>query len=276
VADEEVHGVRAGGTGGVAAADTAGEPVVVCEGISKHFGGITALEGIDLTLRAGEITALVGDNGAGKSTLTKVLAGIYSPEEGSIRIHGVEQRFHGPKDAASAGIQVVYQDLALCDNLNTVQNLFLGRELIGPAVGGRRLRRSDMEHRAHGVLGELGVKVRSLGVAVGQLSGGQRQGIAICRSVLTDPEVILLDEPTAALGVEQKRQVRALLERLRGQGRAVMVISHDLHDVQELADRVVVLRLGRKVTELRRGEYSSSDIVDAITGASAFTAGGRS
>jgi D-xylose transport system ATP-binding protein len=111
---------------------------------------------------------------------------------------------------------------------------------------------------------------------VGQLSGGQRQGIAICRSVLTDPEVILLDEPTAALGVEQKRQVRALLERLRGQGRAVMVISHDLHDVQELADRVVVLRLGRKVTELRRGEYSSSDIVDAITGASAFNAGGRS
>ncbi|WP_448620294.1 ATP-binding cassette domain-containing protein [Geodermatophilus sp. URMC 65] len=276
MADDELHESPVGGTGGAAARDAVGEPVVVCQGVSKHFGGITALDGIDLALRAGEITALVGDNGAGKSTLTKVLAGIYSPEEGSIRIRGVEQRFHGPKDAAAAGIQVVYQDLALCDNLNTVQNLFLGRELIGPAVGGRRLRRSDMERRAHGVLGELGVKVRSLGVAVGQLSGGQRQGIAICRSVLTDPEVVLLDEPTAALGVEQKRQVRGLLERLRSQGRAVMVISHDLHDVQELADRVVVLRLGRKVAELRRGEYSSSDIVDAITGASAFSAGTRS
>ena len=250
------------------------EPVVECEGLSKHFGGVTALSGIDLTLHAGEITALVGDNGAGKSTLTKLLAGIYSPDEGSIRIRGEERRFHGPKDAAEAGIQVVYQDLALCDNLNTVQNLFLGRELVGATAAGRRLRRSDMEHQALRVLGELGVKVRSLGVPVGQLSGGQRQGIAICRSVLTDPEVVLLDEPTAALGVEQKRQVRGLLERLREQGRAVMVISHDLHDVQELADRVVVLRLGRKVGELRRGEYSSSDIVDAITGASNYRVGG--
>ena len=253
-----------------------GEPIVECEALSKHFGGVTALSGIDLTLRAGEITALVGDNGAGKSTLTKLLAGIYSPDEGSIRVRGVERRFHGPKDAAEAGIQVVYQDLALCDNLNTVQNLFLGRELVGSTVTGRRMRGSDMEHQAHRVLGELGVKVRSLGVPVGQLSGGQRQGIAICRSVLTDPEVVLLDEPTAALGVEQKRQVRGLLERLREQGRAVMVISHDLHDVQELADRVVVLRLGRRVAELRRGEYSSSDIVDAITGASSFRLGGGS
>jgi D-xylose transport system ATP-binding protein len=263
------------GTGTKAVAVTPGEPIVECESISKHFGGVTALSGIDLTLHAGEITALVGDNGAGKSTLTKVLAGIYSPDEGSIRVRGVEVRFHGPKDAAEAGIQVVYQDLALCDNLNTVQNLFLGRELVGSAASGRRMRRSDMEHRAQRVLGELGVKVRSLGVPVGQLSGGQRQGIAICRSVLTDPEVVLLDEPTAALGVEQKRQVRGLLERLREQGRAVMVISHDLHDVQELADRVVVLRLGRRVAELRRGEYSSSDIVDAITGASNFRLGGE-
>jgi D-xylose transport system ATP-binding protein len=276
VADPRTRTSHVEGTGTKAVAVTPGEPIVECESISKHFGGVTALSGIDLTLHAGEITALVGDNGAGKSTLTKVLAGIYSPDEGSIRVRGVEVRFHGPKDAAEAGIQVVYQDLALCDNLNTVQNLFLGRELVGSAASGRRMRRSDMEHRAQRVLGELGVKVRSLGVPVGQLSGGQRQGIAICRSVLTDPEVVLLDEPTAALGVEQKRQVRGLLERLREQGRAVMVISHDLHDVQELADRVVVLRLGRKVTELRRGEYSSSDIVDAITGASAFNAGGRS
>jgi D-xylose transport system ATP-binding protein len=253
-----------------AAAETQQGPVVECFGVSKHFGGVRALEGIDLALHAGEVTALVGDNGAGKSTLTKLLAGIYPPDEGSVRVRGEDVHFHGPQDAAAAGIQVVYQDLALCDNLNTVQNLFLGRELIGSAANGRRLRKSDMEHRAHQVLAELGVKVRSLGLPVGQLSGGQRQGIAICRSVLTEPEVVLLDEPTAALGVEHKRQVRGLLERLRDQGRAVMVISHDLHDVQEIADRVVVLRLGRKVTELRRGEYSSSDIVDAITGASAY------
>ena len=253
-----------------------GELVVECVGVSKHFGGVQALTDIDLTLHAGEVTALVGDNGAGKSTLTKVLAGIHSPDGGAIRIRGSEVRFHGPQDAAAAGIQTVYQDLALCDNLNTVQNIFLGRELIGSPMLGRRLRWSDMEHQAHKVLGELGVKVRSLDAPVGQLSGGQRQGIAICRSVLTDPKVVLLDEPTAALGVEQKRQVRALLGRLRDQGRAVMVISHDLHDVQEVADRVVVLRLGRRVTELRRGEYSSSDIVDAITGASSFQADGTS
>jgi D-xylose transport system ATP-binding protein len=243
-------------------------PLIECVALSKHFGGVQALADVDLSLHAGEVSALVGDNGAGKSTLTKLLSGIYSPDGGCIRVRGEERRFSGPQDAAAAGIQTVYQDLALCDNLNTVQNLFLGREVVGRAVSGRRLRWSDMEHRATQVLGELGVKVRSLVTPVGQLSGGQRQGIAICRSVLTDPDAVLLDEPTAALGVEQKAQVRGLLERLRDHGRAVMVISHDLHDVQQIADRVIVLRLGRKVAEFRRGQYTASDIVDAITGAS--------
>jgi len=255
-------------TGGPAGAAVLEAPILTGRGLSKNFGGVHALSGVDLDLYPGRVTALVGDNGAGKSTLTKMLSGIYSVDEGTITIRGRERALLGPDDASSAGIQTVYQDLALCDNLNTVQNLFLGREVVGSRLTGRRLQWSEMEHRATQVLGELGVKIRSLVTPVGQLSGGQRQGIAICRSVLTDPAVVLLDEPTAALGVAQKEQVLNLLDRLRGQGRAVMVISHDLHDVQQIADTVVVLRLGRKVAELQRGEFQPSDIVDAITGAS--------
>jgi D-xylose transport system ATP-binding protein len=252
-----------------AGAAVADEPILSGRGLSKHFGGVHALSDVDLDLHRGEVTALVGDNGAGKSTLTKLLSGIYSPDGGTLTIRGVETVLTGPESAAAVGIQTVYQDLALCDNLNTIQNLFLGREVIGSRWTGRRLRWSDMEHRATQVLSELGVKIRSLVTPVGQLSGGQRQGIAICRSVLTDPDVVLLDEPTAALGVAQKEQVLNLLDRLRAQQHAVLVISHDLHDVQKIADRVVVLRLGRKVAEFRRGSFESSDIVDAITGASA-------
>ena len=248
------------------------EPILSGRGLSKYFGGVHALSDVDLDLHRGEVTALVGDNGAGKSTLTKLLSGIYSPDAGTLTIRGTKTVLTGPESAAAAGIQTVYQDLALCDNLNTVQNLFLGREVIGSRWTGRRLRWSDMEHRATQVLSELGVKIRSLVTPVGQLSGGQRQGIAICRSVITNPDVVLLDEPTAALGVAQKEQVLNLLDRLRAQQHAVMVISHDLHDVQQIADRVVVLRLGRKVAEFRRGAFQSSDIVDAITGASAGAA----
>lgn len=248
--------------------DAGTQPILELQSVSKHFGGVQALSDIDLQLFKGQITALVGDNGAGKSTLTKVLSGIYTPDEGQIRLNGEPVRFHGPKDAASAGIQTVYQDLALCDNLNTIQNLYLGRELGGSAVAGFQLSWSEMERRASETLSSLGVKVKILTAPVGQLSGGQRQGIAICRSVLTNPDVVLLDEPTAALGVTQKEQVRNLLERLRDQGHAVMVISHDMHDVQHLADRIEVLRLGRKVATFTRGNYTTSDLVDAITGAS--------
>lgn len=235
--------------------------------VSKHFGGVQALVDISITLRPGEITALVGDNGAGKSTLTKVISGIYAPDSGEIIRGGEVVKFTGPKDANAAGIQTVYQDLALCDNLDTVQNLFLGRELGG---GGRRLFRlsaEEMESRARETLSSLGVKIKDLRVPIAQLSGGQRQGIAICRSVLTLPDIVLLDEPTAALGLTQKHQVRELLQRLREQGLAIMVISHDMSDVQFLADRIEVLRLGRKVASFRRGEYSTSDVVHAITGA---------
>jgi len=235
--------------------------------ISKSFGGVQALADISIELRAGEITALVGDNGAGKSTLTKVISGIYAPDAGEILRKGTPVRFTGPKDANAAGIQTVYQDLALCDNLDTVQNLFLGRELGGGGGHLFRLSAEEMESRAHETLSSLGVKIKDLRVPIAQLSGGQRQGIAICRSVLTLPEIVLLDEPTAALGLTQKHQVRELLQRLRDQGLAVMVISHDMGDVQFLADRIEVLRLGRKVASFRRGEYTSSDVVHAITGA---------
>jgi D-xylose transport system ATP-binding protein len=252
------------GTAGVGTA----QPILSGRGLSKHFGGVRAVSDVDIDLRQGEVTALVGDNGAGKSTLTKMLSGIYSADGGTLRVRGTEIALSGPDSASQAGIQTVYQDLALCDNLNTIQNLFLGREITGPRWTGHRLAWSEMEHRASRVLGDLGVKIRSLFTPVGQLSGGQRQGIAICRSVLTEPDIILLDEPTAALGVAQKEQVLNLLDRLRRQGRAVMVISHDLHDVQQIADRVVVLRLGRKVAEFSKGSFRASDIVDAITGAS--------
>ena len=251
-------------SGGAAVAD--GPPVLELRGLSKSFGGVRALEEVDLELRAGEIVALVGDNGAGKSTLVKLLSGINAPTAGEIRFEGRPVTLGSPQDAAALGIQTVYQDLALCDNLDTVQNLFLGRELVGLPMPGARLSRPAMEHGTREVLAGLDVKIRSLRTPVGRLSGGQRQSIAVCRSTLTDPKVVLLDEPTAALGVAQRGQVSALIRRLREQGRAVALVSHELHDVRELSDRVVVLRLGHKVAEFRRGAYTGEDLVAAITG----------
>jgi D-xylose transport system ATP-binding protein len=172
-----------------------------------------------------------------------------------------------PQDAAALGLQTVYQDLALCDNLDTVQNLFLCRELHNRIFAGRRLRRADMEHRARQVLADLGVTtLRDLMVPVGGLSGGQRQAVAICRSVLWEPSVVLLDEPTAALGVAQRQQVLSLIERLRDHNIGVILVSHDLADVVQVADRVLVLRLGRKVAEFLRGGYGRDQLVAAITG----------
>jgi D-xylose transport system ATP-binding protein len=240
--------------------------VLELRGISKFFGGVRALVDIDLTLRAGEIVSIVGDNGAGKSTLVKLLSGINAPNGGEVLFEGEPVTLHSPHDAANLGIQTVYQDLALCDNLDTVQNLFLGREIVSAPIPGARLSRPAMEHRAQEVLSGLSVKIRSLRTPVGRLSGGQRQSIAVCRSTLTDPKVVLLDEPTAALGVAQREQVTGLIRRLRDHGRAVGLVSHELHDVRELSDRVVVLRLGRKVAEFTRGNYTGEDLVAAITG----------
>lgn len=243
-------------------------PALELRSVSKHFGGVRALDNVSLAMYKGKITALVGDNGAGKSTLTKVLAGIYVPDQGDIVLNRSVARFTGPAEATDAGIQTVYQDLALCENLNTVQNLFLGRERGGRASALFQLSWQEMEHKAIETLSNLGVKIKDLTAPISQLSGGQRQGIAICRSILTTPDIVLLDEPTAALGVTQKEQVRNLLERLRDQGHAVMVISHDMQDVQYLADRIEVLRLGRTVATFHKGQYSTSDVIGAITGAS--------
>ncbi|MDX8482561.1 ATP-binding cassette domain-containing protein [Mesorhizobium sp. VK24D] len=249
------------------------QPVLELRNISKHFGGVHALEGVSLAVRPGEVVALVGDNGAGKSTLIKTIAGINIPDTGEIRINGEPVRIAAPHDSMRHGIQTVYQDLALCDNLDTVQNLFLGRELQSGFLAGSRLRRADMENQARRVLSELGVStLRDLTVPVGSLSGGQRQSVAICRSVLWEPKVVLLDEPTAALGVAQRKEVMALIMRLRATNHGVVVISHDLADVQEMADRVAVLRLGRKVAEFSRGTFSRDDLVSAITGLSVAAA----
>ncbi|TGU99810.1 sugar ABC transporter ATP-binding protein [Mesorhizobium sp. M00.F.Ca.ET.151.01.1.1] len=234
--------------------------------VSKHFGAISALTDVSFSVWPGEVVALVGDNGAGKSTLVKIISGIQSPSEGEIFCAGLGVALRSPHDAGHAGIQTVYQDLALCDNLDTVQNLFLGRELHNPWYLGRRLQRGAMEARAREILASLDVKIRDVSNPISSLSGGQRQSVAICRSILSDPRIVLLDEPTAALGVAQRKQVLALIDRLRGQGRAVVVVSHDLGDVQQVADRVVVLRLGRKVAEVSRGGYTREDLIGAITG----------
>jgi D-xylose transport system ATP-binding protein len=242
--------------------------ILELEGISKFFGGVRALNNVNLTLRAAEIVALVGDNGAGKSTLVKLLSGTGRPDAGVMRFEGQPVVLHGPTDATALGIQTVYQDLALCDNLDMVQNLFLGREVTSSKIPGSRLRRPTMEHQAREVLAGLGANIRNLRTPVGRLSGGQRQAIAVCRSELSNPKLVLLDEPTAALGVAQREQVLNLIKRLKAQGRSVVVISHDLHDVRDVADRVVVLRLGEKVAEMERGKYTPEQLVGAITGAS--------
>jgi D-xylose transport system ATP-binding protein len=245
------------------------EPAVVeVLGAEKHYGGLRALSGVDLHVDAGEVLALVGDNGAGKSTLLKLMSGVEPFDGGTLKVRGEEVAFHSPRDAAGHGIHTVYQDLSLCENLDTVQNLFLGQERVSSVVLGNRLDRGEMEVVARRVLGELAVKIQSLRAPVGWLSGGQRQGIAIGRALVSEPALILLDEPTAALGVEQKAEVYNLINRLRDRGCAVLLISHDLRDVRHLADRVAVLRLGTKVAEfMKADDYDVDDLVASITGA---------
>jgi D-xylose transport system ATP-binding protein len=247
---------------------------VSISGLSKYYGGVRALSDVNLTLNRGEVVALVGDNGAGKSTLVKLLAGTERADGGDIRIEGQLVTMESSRSAVARGIHTVYQDLSLCDNLDAVRNLFLGQEEISGIWSGRRLRRADMEAETQRILASLAVKLRSLNTPVGRLSGGQRQGIAICRALVTNPKMVLLDEPTAALGVSQRAEVLALIRRLKDQNCGVLVISHDLRDVQDVADRVVVLRLGEKVAEFKSGEYSSQDLVAAITGAHEAASGG--
>jgi D-xylose transport system ATP-binding protein len=249
------------------------EPLVELKGVNKFFGGVRALADVDLTVRRGEVLALVGDNGAGKSTLVKIISGTLHAESGEMFVEGQEVRMESSRHAVDLGIHTVYQDLSLCDNLDVVRNLFLGQERTSGVLSGKRLKRREMEDEARRVLGSLSVKLKSLDSPVGKLSGGQRQGIAICRALVTKPKLVMLDEPTAALGIAQRTEVLGLIGRLRDQDCGVIVISHDLRDVQLVADRVVVLRQGRTVAQFVRGAYSSDDLVAAITGSHDFVAG---
>jgi len=241
-----------------------GAPILQLRGINKSFGPVHVLKQVNFAAYPGQVTALVGDNGAGKSTLVKIISGIVAADSGTYRFEDRIVRVDSPQAAAALGIATIYQDLALSDNLDVVANLFLGREEVG-GVG--LLDETDMEQQATKVLTRLAVRIPSVRTQVASLSGGQRQSVAIARSMLGKPTMVVLDEPTAALGVAQTAQVLDLIRRLRDQGLAVVVISHNLADVFAIADVIVVLWLGRQVAVLDAKQTNSEEVVAAITGA---------
>src|SRR3954471_11013089 len=237
-------------------------PLLQIRDLSKSFGSVQALSDVDFDVQPGEVMALVGDNGAGKSTLVKCIAGTHSADGGEVLFQGSEVHIHSPKDAARLGIEVVYQDLALCDNLDVVQNMYLGRE----AQRFQILNEATMEHHTASTLKTLAVTtIKSIRQPVATLSGGQRQSVAVARAVMWNSKLVILDEPTAALGVAQTEQVLALVRRLGEQGLGVILISHNLHDVFETADRITVLRLGRNVGAFDRRTTTQQAVVEAIT-----------
>ena len=240
----------------------ADSPLLELRGIKKRFGAVEVLRGVDLSLYSGQVTALVGDNGAGKSTLIKAVAGIYTIDEGTILWEGRPVHIRGPKDAASLGIEVVYQDLALADNLDVVQNMFLGRERMKHFT----LDEDSMERTAQETLESLRVTtVKSVRQPVSSLSGGQRQSVAVAKAVMWNSRLVILDEPTAALGVAQTGQVLELVKRLGQRGLAVMIVSHNLTDVFAVADQIAVLRLGNLVAEVKASEVDSQQVVELMT-----------
>jgi len=239
------------------------EHLLSLRGITKRFGAVRALTGVDLDVYSGEVVALVGDNGAGKSTLVKILSGVHPQDGGTITFGGNPVTIATPTDARDIGIETVYQDLSLCDNLDVVSNLWLGRELRRNGV----IDEVEMEGRSWSLLRELSARISSVRVAVASLSGGQRQTVAIARSLIGEPSILILDEPTAALGVAQTAEVLNLIERLRERGLGVIIISHNIADVQAVADRIVVLRLGRNNGNFRVADVTSEVIIAAITGA---------
>jgi D-xylose transport system ATP-binding protein len=238
-------------------------PLLEIRDISKSFGSVQALSDVDFEVRHGEVMALVGDNGAGKSTLIKCIAGIHGYDDGEIYFDGKVVHIHGPKDSAKLGIEVVYQDLALCDNLDVVQNMYLGREVHDWLY---RLNEPAMEQRTAETLKSLAVTtIRSIRQPVASLSGGQRQSVAVAKAVQWNSRLVILDEPTAALGVAQTAQVLALVKRLADRGLAVVLVSHNLHDIFEVATRITVLRLGRDIGVYERAKTTQQEIVQAIT-----------
>ena len=239
------------------------QPLLELRGVSKRFGAVNALSGVDFHADNGQVMALVGDNGAGKSTLIKCVAGIHPIDSGEILWEGSPVTISGPKDAARLGIEVVYQDLALADNLDVVENMYLGRETLSNL---RRLDEAKMESSALRVLGDLSVTtIGSVRTPVASLSGGQRQSVAVAKAVLWNSKLVILDEPTAALGVAQTRQVLNLVRRLAEQGLAVVMVSHNMSDVFEVADLITVLRLGQRVAEFERAQTTQREVVEAIT-----------
>jgi simple sugar transport system ATP-binding protein len=240
--------------------------VLELSSISKNFGAIQALQEVSLNLQEAEVLGLMGDNGAGKSTLVKIIAGNFRPSHGTIRIEGQEVHFHRPVEAREHGIEIVYQDLALCDNLTAAANVFLGREVrrgVGPF---RILDYSHMYRRAGELFAELKSETRPRDL-VKQMSGGQRQAVAIARTRLSDPKIVLMDEPTAAISVRQVAEVLNLIRRLRDQGIAIVLISHRMPDVFAVADRITVLRRGRKVADRKIADTSPEQVTGLITGA---------
>jgi ABC-type sugar transport system ATPase subunit len=258
-------------TAAVAKASETDEPLLKVRGLDKHFGPVQALYHVDLDLPAGQVTALCGDNGAGKSVLTKCIAGIYSPDHGQVFWQGQPVHVHSPRDAARLGIETVYQDLALSDNLDIVQNMFLGRERLSRGF----LDEDSMERAAGETLASLHVTtVRSIRQPVASLSGGQRQSVAVAKAVMWNSKLVIMDEPTAALGVAQTRMVLDLIKRLRDRGLAVMVISHNLVDVFEVADRIAVMYLGRLVVQDKASTFDLQQVVEYMTTGSSSHAGG--
>jgi ABC-type sugar transport system ATPase subunit len=241
---------------------TEGAPLLELRGVSKTFGAVQALNRVDLTVPAGKVTALAGDNGAGKSVLIKTVSGLWQPSEGQILWEGAPANIHSPNDAEARGITTIYQDLALCDNLDIVQNMFLGHEKLRH----RLLDETSMELAARQTLADLHVTtVRSIRQPVASLSGGQRQSVAVAKAVMSAAKLVIMDEPTAALGVAQTQMVLELIKRLSSQGTAVMVVSHNLNDVFAIAEQISVLYLGRMVASGPVSEFDPQVVVDYMT-----------
>lgn len=238
-------------------------PVLALRGVSKRFGAVQALTDVELEVHAGEVVALVGDNGAGKSTLVKTIAGVHPIDDGVIEWEGAPVSINKPHDAQGLGVATVYQDLALCDNLDVVGNLYLGRELLRRGV----IDEVTMEKNSRELLSTLSIRIPSVRIPIASLSGGQRQVVAIARALIGDPKVVILDEPTAALGVEQTAQVLDLVERLRERDLGVILISHNMADVKAVADTVAVLRLGKNNGSFAVKDTTHEEIIAAITGA---------
>ena len=242
-------------------------PLLQARSIAKRFGALQALADVDVDIHAGEVLAILGDNGAGKSTFIKILSGAYEPSAGTLLLDGAPVSFASPQDAADVGIATIFQELALSENLSIAENVFLGRELVRRVLGVPFLKRQAMKQKVAELLNTLEAHISDPEAAVGSLSGGQRQAVAISRALNLNARLVIMDEPTAALAVAETRKVLQLIRRLAEGGRAVILISHNMHDVFEVADRIVVFRRGRKIAERRRSETDPEEVVSFITGA---------